>query len=142
MKKLHFVPLLGLLLAASPLAGQNGYQIVVNSSNPSSSMAKADVAKLFLKKTTSWSHGLKVQPVDQATDRAVRESFTRAVHGKSVSSVKGYWTKLIFSGRATPPPELGSDRQVMDYVRDKPGAVGYVSAGTTLGSGVKALRIN
>ena len=65
MKKLHFVPLLGLLLAASPLAGQNGYQVVVNSSNPSSSMAKVDVARIFLKKTTSWSHGLKVQPVDK-----------------------------------------------------------------------------
>ena len=142
MKKLHFVPLLGLLLAAGPLAAQSAYQVVVSSSNPSSSMAKADVAKLFLKKTTSWSHGLKVQPVDQVSQQAVRGSFTAAVHGKNVSSVKSYWKKLIFSGRATPPPELGSDRQVLDYVRDKPGAVGYVSAGTTLGSGVKALRIN
>ena len=64
------------------------------------------------------------------------------VHGKKVSSVKSYWQTMIFSGRATPPPELDSDRQVLDYVRGKPGAIGYVSAGATLGNGVKALRVN
>ena len=98
MKKLHFVPLLGLLLAAGPLAAQSAYQVVVSSSNPSSSMAKADVAKLFLKKTTSWSHGLKVQPVDQAVARAVRGSFAQVVHGRKVSSVKSYWQTMIFLG--------------------------------------------
>ena len=124
------------------MIAQSTYQVVVNDSNPESSMAKAEVAKLFLKKTTTWNNGLKVVAVDQAPSRSVREEFTKDVHGKSVLAIKAYWQKLIFSGRATPPTELANDTDVMNYVRNNSGGIGYVSAGVTVGSGLKTLRVN
>lgn len=130
------------LLGVAPLTAQSDYQVVVNSRNPESSIAKVELAKLFLKKTPTWSHGLKVAPVDQASSRAVRELFTRDVHGKSVSAIKAYWQKMIFSGRSTPPAELVSDNAVMTYVRNNYGGVGYVSVGASVGTGLKVLRIN
>ena len=84
---------------------------------------------------------MKVQPVDQAGDRSVRRSFSESVHGKSVAAVKSYWQTMIFSGRSTPPPELDTDGQVLQYLRDNTGGIGYVSAGASTGSGVKVLRI-
>lgn len=139
----HLATLAFCVLAFTGLAveAQSGYVVVVNDANPTSSMTKADVAKLFLKKTKTWDSGLKVQPVDQASSRSVREAFSEEVHGKKVSSVKSYWQKLIFSGRATPPPEFDSNTRVLDYVRENSGGIGYVSSGTSLGSGVKVLRL-
>ena len=127
-------------VAARP-ATASEFQVVVNSSNPNSSVSKDQLAKFFLKKATKWDHGLKVQPVDQAAKRTLRRSFSKVILGKEVSWIKSYWQKLIFSGRATPPPELDSDQDVLDYVRNKSGGIGYVSAGASVGSGVKVLRV-
>jgi len=141
IKRLTLFILIGGLLSGLELVAQSGYQVVVHASNPASSINKADLAKLLLKKTKEWSSGLKVLPVDQASSRSVRETFSRNVHGKSVSAVKSYWQKLIFTGRETPPVDLASDSQVLQYVRDHSGAIGYVSSGATVGSGVKVIRI-
>ena len=66
MKKQALITLFGLLLAAVPLSAQEGgFQIVVSSSNSTSSIDTAQLTRLFLKKTTTWSNGLKVMPVDQ-----------------------------------------------------------------------------
>ena len=143
MKKLAIsLAVAGLMaFAGEPLEAQTSYVVVVNDANPTSSMTKANVARLFLKKTSKWDTGLKVQPVDQSPSRSVRDSFTKAVHGKKVSAIKAYWQKMIFSGKATPPSELDSDSNVLTYVRDNSGGIGYVSAGASLGSGVKVLRV-
>ena len=103
-------------------------------------MSKAQVSKLLLKKTTKRDDGTKALPVDQRADAAVRIDFSKEILGKSVSSVKSYWQKLIFSGRAVPPPVKASDAEVVAFVKANPGAVGYVSASTSV-DGVKVLKV-
>lgn len=120
---------------------QTDFVVVVHETNPASSMSRAEVAKLFLKKTKKWEGGLRIAPVDQAPGRSARKAFTKEIHGRPVPAIKGYWQKMIFSGQSTPPPELESDRQVLDYVRRSSGGIGYVSAGTSLGNGIKVLRV-
>ena len=130
------------ILLTAPLPGQeDGFVLVVNSSNPGTSLRRADVGRLFLKKTTMWQHSVKVAPVDQRSDSAVRDTFSQRIHGKNAAKVKSYWQRLIFSGRATPPPEVRSDREVLDFVSRNAGAIGYVSSTASLGSGVKALSL-
>ena len=133
--------LFAVLMFALPAFAQEPFKVVVHSSNPVSALSKAEAAKIFLKKSKSWDHGLGVVAVDQAPSRSVRQSFSREVHGKEVAWIKSYWQKMIFSGRATPPPELGSDREVLEFVKNNAGAVGYVSANASLGSGVKKIEI-
>lgn len=134
------VAILGLLLV-SALAAQTGFQVVVNSANPTETMSKDDLSRLFLRKVSKWDHGPRVQPIDQAASRPVRASFSLDIHGRDVSSIKNYWVRMTFSGRATPPLESDSDTKILKYVRDNSGAISYVSAGAPLGSGVKALRV-
>ncbi len=129
------------LSAGLALGQQTSYVVVVNEANAADSMAKANLAKIFLKKITRWDSGAKVQPVDQAESRSVRESFTKSVHGRNVHAIKAYWQKMIFSGKATPPLEHDSDSQVVEYVRKHPGAIGYISTGTSIGTGVKVLHV-
>lgn len=130
-----------LLFAVSTPAQETAFQVVVHESNSVESLTIAKVGKLFLRKTTHWESGLRTKPVDQTVSSPVREAFSEAVHDRGVRAIKAYWQKLLFSGRSAPPPELASDRDVLDYVRGNSGGIGYVSVRTELGTGVKRLLL-
>ncbi len=115
--------------------------VIVNKANPITEASKDEVAKWFLKKKTTWENSQKILPVDQSPSSLVRKAFSKEVLGKSVSAVRRYWQKMIFSGRGVPPVEKGSDAKVIDYVKSNPGAVGYVSSNADV-SGVKVINPN
>ena len=117
-----------------------GYKVIVNNANGKSSLAKKDLALLFMKKTPQWSDGTPVVAVDQTEKSTVRERFTLEIHGKSVSAIKSYWQQQIFSGRDVPPVEKSSDAQVIAFVKQNPGAIGYVAEGADT-AGVKVVAV-
>ncbi len=131
MKKIIFLlVLLGIFLFDSLSSAQEieSYKIIVNGSNPISSMTKDQISKLFLKKVTKWKNGQKVLPLDLTGTSPVRQDFSKEILGRNVWAIKAYWQKQIFSGRGVPPPEKSSDREVLAYVQENPGAIGYISA--------------
>jgi ABC-type phosphate transport system substrate-binding protein len=134
---------LALLLAGAPwLAAQTApFHVVVHASNPVSALTRADLARIFLKKTSVWSDGKTVLPVDLGPESATRRGFSRRVLERDVASVKTYWQQMIFSGRAVPPPEKISEVDVLGFVRANSGAIGYVSVDTPLGEGLKLLTV-
>lgn len=117
------------------------FRIVVHSSNPTTSLSASEVSQLFLKRTTRWSSGGPVQPVDLPTASAVREGFSRKALGRPAVAIEAFWNKQIFSGQGTPPLVKSSDREVMAYVKDNAGAIGYVGTDTPLESGVKVVSL-
>ncbi len=144
MKQLTILLAAGFLLLADTGQAQaaDSFKLVVHSTNSVSSLTQDKTSRLFLKKTTRWDSGDKVLPVDQLKKSSLRETFSQAVHGKDVRSIESYWQTQIFAGRATPPPELASDAEVLDYVRSNAGAIGYVSQNATVGDGVKVVKIS
>ena len=143
MKTVIFLFLFCCLLAPGmrSSAQDSGFLIVVNTGNEIEAMEKDQISKIFLKKITKWANGSRVEPVDLDSQSPVREAFSRDVHGRSVSSIKNYWQRQIFSGRDTPPAELESDAKVIQFVSSHPGAIGYVSTSANVGN-VKVLRIS
>jgi ABC-type phosphate transport system substrate-binding protein len=102
--------------------------VVVHRKNKTTALDKKALTQVFLKKRTQWSDDSVILPVDQSKSSAVREQFSEEVLGRSVAAVRAYWNQLVFSGRGVPPPELGSDEEVLRYVGQHAGAIGYVSA--------------
>jgi ABC-type phosphate transport system substrate-binding protein len=144
MKKLAFL----LLALAAPLflqwhttAAAEGYKVIVNRANPTTSISKSELSGLLLKKVSKWEHGVAADPVDLDSSSETRESFSRDVHGRSVASIKNYWQRQIFSGRDVPPPEVSSDAAVISFVESRPGAVGYVSSQARVDS-VKVISVS
>ena len=126
---------------ATPAAAQDeGYAVIVNTANPVVSLTRAQVADIFMKHTTRWERGGDIHPVDQPAVAAVRDAFSRAVHGKPSSAVASWWGQQMFSGRAVPPPQRTTDRAVNAFVREDGLAIGYISPGTAE-AGVKVVRI-
>lgn len=131
--------LAGLLVPGTVSAAS--YQVIVHKSNPIDSISRDELADIYLKKTTRWRNGRTATPVDQADRNAIREEFDLAVLGKEVPWVKSYWQRMIFSGRSTPPAELATDAEVIEFVGSNPDAVGYVESGASLGGSVKVLKV-
>lgn len=129
------------MLASTANPHDLGFKLVVQQSNPTVSITRAEAAQFFLKQTKTWPTGEAVFPVDQGEKSRVRQTFSKAVLKKDVAGVRGYWQAQVFSGRGLPAPERPSDALVLAFVQSTPGAIGYVSLDADLGQGVKAIEI-
>ena len=117
------------------------FKIIVNASNPLSTMPRNQVSRIFFKKEERWANGFAITVVDLAPDHPTRQVFSRAILGKEPSAVEAYWRKLIFSGMGNPPLRLASETEVVEFVGNNVGAISYVSQDTELGGAVKELGV-
>ena len=116
------------------------FVVIVNAKNPAQQIHKSDLSRFLLKKKSKWDFGARAEPAD-LTDETIRTSFCESVHGRSLASIKTYWQRQVFSGRAVPPPEVDSNEAMVEHVAATDGAVGYVAPGTRLGDGVKVVEL-
>lgn len=133
-----------ILLSATdlrPPAPDRPFHVIVNRSNPTSSATRAEVSAIFMRRIRSWPAGLEIIAVDQRADKQLREQFSQSIHGKGVPFVKRYWQRLIFAGRGIPPVELGSDEEVVAFVGNNTGAIGYVDVRTALDGNVRVIAV-
>ena len=140
---MRLVRSLGLVVAAWGLVGFASppkYVLVVNRSNPASTLSRAEAARMFLKKVAAWPDGRAVAVIDQERVSAVRQAFSLDVHHKDAEGIAAYWQTAIFSGRDVPPPIGKSDADVLAFVQANPGAIGYVSGAAPV-EGVKVLTV-
>jgi ABC-type phosphate transport system substrate-binding protein len=127
--------------APNPARAATCVSVVAHAENPTTKIEASRLAKMLDKKIKRWDHGVSVTPINLQPDSPVRERFTQMVHGKTISEVEKYWQRMIFSGRDVPPMVRSGDREVLDFVRAEPGAVGYVSCNAVPASGVKVLEV-
>ncbi|CAM4136097.1 phosphate ABC transporter substrate-binding protein [Pseudoalteromonas byunsanensis] len=120
-----------ILLAASAHCAAE-VSVIVHPSN-GNTLDKDSIAKIYLGKTKSFNDGTKVQAVSLNSGNVVDE-FTSNVLGKSSSQYKAYWSKLIFTGKGTPPEGLDSEQAVLDFVAGNTDAIGYVDSGKVTGA--------
>lgn len=102
--------------------------VIVSAKNANYGLDQIDIEQIFLGKKSVFPDGVKAVPIDQNEDSAVRTAFNDKVLGKTNSQLKAYWSRLIFTGKGTPPREAGGDADVVKLVADNPNLVGYVNA--------------
>jgi ABC-type phosphate transport system substrate-binding protein len=135
----------GLAVVAGPgaaAAAPPSYVVIVNAANPAASLSKAELGRIFLKKVTAWPDSKPIVAVDQSRTAAVRQDFSVDVHQKDADAISAHWQVLVFSGRDVPPRIVRSDDEVIEFVKDNPGAIGYVSSKAALNAGVKKVTVN
>ncbi|MBN2384697.1 substrate-binding domain-containing protein [bacterium] len=122
---------------------EQGFMIIVHASNAVTELTRDDIAKLFLKKIKQWeTDKSSIQVVDLVQDHSVRNRFSESILNRKVPAVKAYWQKQIFSGRNVPPPEYKSEKEILVYVHENEGAIGYISRSTSIaGYNVKELQL-
>jgi len=118
-----------ILICALSLCSFNTFADIAVIINPSNANAiDTDTIKnIYLGKSKSFSNGDKVSPVNQ-DGTPVADEFNDKVVGKSSSQLNAYWSKLVFTGKGTPPEKLASDQAVIDFVAANNGAIGYIDS--------------
>lgn len=116
--------LLALGLLATSAAANPDVVVIVAKGGPA--LTKEQIADIFLGKATSLPGGAAASLVDQPESSPLRDEFYNKLTGKSASQAKAYWSKLSFTGKGTPPKEVGSSADVKKAVAGTPGGIGYI----------------
>lgn len=114
-----------------------GVAVVVHPANPNT-MDEDDISRVFLGKKKTFPDGSEAIPVDQADGSANRSAFVSTVLKKNDQQIKAYWAQLLFTGKGTPPKEVGSSADVKKLIAQNPSLIGYIDSADVDGS-VKVL---
>lgn len=121
-----------------PASAEPSYVIVINRENPVNEITTADLKAIFRQKKTVWPWGGAIKPVNQKEYSAARKTFTKEIFSKDPSTMEAYYLKRALSGKGQPPRTLKTDKDVLNYIASKKGAIGYV---TKTDSTVKTLKV-
>ena len=121
------VAMTALWLAMAPaLAAAQDVVAVVSARSPVTSLSAAQVADIFLGKSTRFPDGTRAVPIDQPEDSPVRQKFYAEFTGKSPAQVKAHWSKIIFTGRGQPPKQVPNAVEARKVIAENPNAIGYL----------------
>jgi len=128
------------VVALTLLTQASGAQVavVVGAHSAASALTTEQVASLFLGKSEQLPGVGVVLLFDQPESAAVRELFYTKVTRKSPAQIKAAWSRLVFSGKATPPKEIANSAMVKKLVSTNPNTLGYIEK-SAVDSSVKVL---
>lgn len=126
-KSLVAASLLGASMAISSVAS-TGVAVIVHPSN-GNALSEANISRIFLGKKKSYPDGSEAIPVDQKEGAAARSGFVSTILKKNDQQIKAYWAQLLFTGKGTPPKEVGGDADVKKLVSENPALIGYIDSG-------------
>ncbi len=123
----HMLSLSLLLLALGSPSAWSEVAVIVHPSIAESASA-SDLERIFLGKAKSLPGGTKIVPINLQSGNAVRDEFNDKVLNKSDAQLKSYWSRLVFTGKAQPPQDVGSEDDMINMIKSNPNMIGYVSA--------------
>jgi ABC-type phosphate transport system substrate-binding protein len=118
--------IIGLSLGFNSARASAEVVVVVSANSPVSTLSKNQVADIFLGKLTSLPDGRQIVPIDQSENSAAREEFYFKFADKSPAQIKAFWSKIIFTGRGQPPPEVLNGIEVKKFIARHPDVIGYI----------------
>ncbi len=107
--------------------------VIVHPSNQNT-LSASDISRIFLGKKRTFPDGSDAIAVDQKEGQAARSVFTTSILKKNDQQLKAYWAQLLFTGKGTPPKEVGTDLDVKSLVAKNPALIGYIRSSDADGS--------
>ena len=124
-KAIFFLTILSLIVTTTSRAELS---VVVNKSN-TAELSEAQVKNIFMGKLGQFSDGTEAVPVLFEAGQGARAAFDDAVLQRNTSQVDAVWSKLIFTGRRSPPLQAKDASEVLKAVSGNPKAIGYLESG-------------
>ena len=125
-------PLLLILFGAAMVPGTavlaaDKLLVIAHPGVPVEAMDAAELSRIFMLKRQVWPDGSPVVPVNREASSAERQRFSEQVLGRNMRSLANYWNQMQFKG-FMPPVVQESNAAVAAFVRNVPGAIGYIAA--------------
>ncbi|MBV2128799.1 phosphate ABC transporter substrate-binding protein [Arsukibacterium indicum] len=130
---LAIVLLLGGSVTAIPAIAD--IAVIVNPAN-SVTLTTDELTRLYTGRSSA------LAAVNIAESSPLRSQFDEKGVGRSSAQLKAHWSKLVFTGKGTPPPELATEAAVIEHVAQNPNAVGYVDVASVTDAVKVVLTLN
>lgn len=102
--------------------------VVVSAESPVVELPRQHLADIYLGRTSRFPDGERAAPIDLEPGAAERAEFYERFLGRNQAEIKTHWSKLIFTGRGRPPPDVENGQAVKARIADDPSAIGYIDA--------------
>lgn len=127
--------------AAVPGAEQS-LAIIVNQSNTVENFSVAELRKIFLGERSHWPNGRRITLVMLDPAQPERKVILREIYGMNEKDLNQHFIQGVFTGVVLVSPKtLATPADVLKFVFNVPGAIGYLRASDVDGS-VKVLRVD
>lgn len=119
-----FLLTLVLLLAAA--GARADLVVVMAASGGVRELSREAVINIFLGRYRQLPSGQLAKPLDLLPADPLRERFYRKLVDKNPAEISAYWTRLIFSGKTSPPEIVASVPELIKQLNNTPGAIAYL----------------
>lgn len=132
MKKIYrnifLLTLIFISLGTTTVAAQD-VVIIVNPSNSVNSMSQIEAKLYYMRKIKQkWpSNGERIQPVMLSGSGSAKASFLTKIMKMSDSELNGYFKQRQFANGEKLPQEFSSETELINYVSENVGAIGFIS---------------
>ncbi len=103
--------------------------VIVSARSGIDQLSREEVINIFLGRYRTLPGGTSAVPVDQPDNSALKGEFYRRLVNKEPSEIKAYWSRLVFSGKTSPPLQAGSPSEALALVVAQPQGIGYADRG-------------
>jgi ABC-type phosphate transport system substrate-binding protein len=125
-KKLASVTII-ILFMANVFAQSIGSEFVIIANKPDEvSLNKRQLTNIFRGQKAFWDNENPITIVLPSDKHEHAEEIAKLVYNQSHLSVRKYWFSLVFQGRSNAPKFFDTDTEIIDYVRQTPGAIAIV----------------
>jgi len=117
------------LLTGIAMAETADILIIAHPGVQSESLDHDAIADMYRQRKTKWDSGETIRVVmlkTGTTHDAFVEDFVRTTPAK----LKKIWKKVVFTGAGTPPKILKTEADLIEFVAETAGAIGYIDAAT------------
>ena len=123
------------LLATHVVSASESILVVTSEQTPIDSLNRQQVKNVYLGAPLEFESVKLVLP--PSSD--LRQKFNTRVIGLSESRLRSYFAQMRFSGRQIAMTEVGSAEEIIEFVANTPGSIGYVSSNTSIPDNVKVI---
>lgn len=127
--------------AQSRSAADDSIAIVVNRSNPVENLSFPELRKIFLGEQIHWSNGRRITVVMLEPGNSERQAVLVQIYKMGEKDFNSHFLHGMFTGEIHAAPKaLPSSAEVLKFVLNVPGAIGYVKA-PEVNDSVKVIRV-
>ncbi len=114
------------LLSLSAISAAGDVTLICNPSVTTSALSRKDVRNIFLGQRTTWDNRDKITFALQK-ESPVHKIFLKKFVNKTPSQFAAFWKKQIFTGKGSSPQSLNNDKEMIKFISETKGSIGYVS---------------
>ncbi len=99
------------------------------------------IKNIFLGNIVKWSDGKNITFVVNYKEKEIHSILVRNYTNKAPSQFKNYWKRKMFAGEGSMPKNFKTQDDVIKFISQTSGAIGYIGKSTTVTANVKTINV-